>query len=366
MANVFISYARRDRDRVLGLASALEHEGLSVWWDPNLVPGKRFRDIIARELAAADSVVVVWTAASIQSDYVQDEAEEARERGVFVPITLETVKPPAGFRQVQAADLTQWTGSNQHPEFRMVVTAIRALVEAARLAEAEGTIEAPAPEPAPPERLVQAAPIAAAPQPASAPMPSIPTAAPAAASASASFSGPVPPISGPSSAAAAPRAPHLETAFLPRMFDLFARPPVWLAASAIVVASGVNVGFGLSGVAGAMVLWAGAMAQACLTMSAARKTTAMVISVGVALIVAASAHSPDGVVTAALVFGAVLAGTTTIMIASRGAKSVVRPDKATRAAYRRYWEQKILSEMGDERWRERRRRRARSDATRDG
>ena len=64
MANVFLSYARRDRERVLALASALEREGLSVWWDPNLVPGKRFRDIIARELSAADAVIVVWTAAS--------------------------------------------------------------------------------------------------------------------------------------------------------------------------------------------------------------------------------------------------------------------------------------------------------------
>jgi TIR domain len=346
VANVFISYARRDRERVLTLASALEREGLSVWWDPNLVPGKRFRDIIARELSAADSVVVVWTAASIQSDYVQDEAEEARERGVLVPITLELVKPPAGFRQVQAADLTQWTGSNQHPEFRMLLTAVRTLVEAARLAEAE--------ESAQPTAQQGAAPVPAEP--------------PAAAwSASAPASGPSPlstPVSTPVSMPAPQEGPRPELAFLPRLFDAFARPAVWLSAAAIVVLSGVNVGFGLSGVAGAMVLWAGAMAQACLQMPPARKTTVMLVSLGVAMIVGASAHSPKGVVTAALVGGAVFAGIATVMIAPRGGPR--RRDPAARKAYRQYWEKKILSDLGDERWRERRRRRAKSDAAGDG
>ena len=89
MANVFVSYARRDREQVLALVSALEHEGLSVWWDPNLVPGKRFRDIIARELAAADSVVVVWTLRKQQFGQARivghflGQSEEGRGRDRF-------------------------------------------------------------------------------------------------------------------------------------------------------------------------------------------------------------------------------------------------------------------------------------------
>ena len=132
MANVFISYARRDRERVAQLTSALEGEGLSVWWDSELLPGRRFRQIIAEELAMADSVIVVWTAAALESDWVQDEAEEGRQRGVLIPVVFEPVRPPAGFRQVQAADLSQWTGSNQHPEFRSLVFAVRSLVQIAR------------------------------------------------------------------------------------------------------------------------------------------------------------------------------------------------------------------------------------------
>ena len=349
MANVFISYARRDRERVTVLASALEHEGLSVWWDPNLVPGKRFRDIIARELAAADSVVVVWTAASIQSDYVQDEAEEARERGALVPITLEPVKPPAGFRQVQAADLSQWTGSSQHPEFRMLLSAVRTLVEAARADETEAPAESPGAE-----SPAAASPAATLTRPPPTVQPTGPSTAPAAAAAS-------------PEASSRPAAPH-EVPFLPRLFDFFARPAVWLTAAAVVVASGVQVGFGLSGTAAAMVLWAGAMAQAGVGAGFGpnRKMMVTVISLGVTLIVAASAHNPHGVVAAILTGGAVFAGVTTIAMASgRGAKR--RSMRAPRAAYRGYREdfrdygEEIKREVLEGLRRRRRSRRGKSD-----
>lgn len=132
MANVFISYARRDKERVVALTNALEAEGLSVWWDSDLVPGRRYRQVIADQLAAADCVIVAWTAASLESDWVQDEAEEGRQRGVLIPVMLEPVRAPAGFRQVQSADLSQWTGSPQHPEFRSLLFAIRSLVQIAR------------------------------------------------------------------------------------------------------------------------------------------------------------------------------------------------------------------------------------------
>jgi hypothetical protein len=165
VANVFISYARRDKDRVAALTAAIEAEGLSVWWDSDLVPGRRYRQVIADQLAAADCVIVTWTAASLESDWVQDEAEEGRQRGVLIPVLLEPVRAPAGFRQVQAADLSQWTGSAQHPEFRSLVFAVRSLVQIARatgqsaappppgaVAEAAAESTLPAPKPtAPPE-----------------------------------------------------------------------------------------------------------------------------------------------------------------------------------------------------------------------
>lgn len=287
LANVFISYARRDRDRVLALATALEAEGLSVWWDPNLVPGKRFREMISAELEAADAVVVVWTAASLQSDYVHDEAEEARERGVLIPVILEPVKAPAGFRQVQAADLSQWTGSPQHPEFRMLVMAARTLVGASSREDGD----APA--------AVQSAPT----PPDTAPAPAAPAAA-------------IAPAAPPTPAAAAPApAPHPHgSALLAGLYDTFAKPLVWLGTAFVTGIFGVVVGFGLAGTAAAFVVVAGAMAYAGMNagIGPIAKTLVAALSVGTGIVVLVGMHSPAGLVTGVLV-GSILFGSLAVL-----------------------------------------------------
>jgi len=53
MADIFISYKREDRDRVEPFAQALEHEGFSVWWDPELLIGHSYSSSIRAELGEA-------------------------------------------------------------------------------------------------------------------------------------------------------------------------------------------------------------------------------------------------------------------------------------------------------------------------
>lgn len=50
MADIFISYSKADRDKVVMLAAYLESEGWTVWWDTNLAAGDAFRNGIMREL----------------------------------------------------------------------------------------------------------------------------------------------------------------------------------------------------------------------------------------------------------------------------------------------------------------------------
>lgn len=131
MADIFISYAREDRNWVRGLAQALEGEGYSVWWDPNLLPGTRYRETIEKELEQAYASIVVWSSDSIQSDFVRDEAEEARVLNRLVPVLKDAVQPPHGFRQIQTANLSDWrAGRSDHPEFVMVVEGLQALAKA--------------------------------------------------------------------------------------------------------------------------------------------------------------------------------------------------------------------------------------------
>jgi len=128
MAEIFISYSREDRDWVERLASQLQSEGYSVWWDWDLLVGKRYRETIDNELQTCRAAVVVWSQHSIQSDFVRDEAEEAQQRNILVPVLKEMVRPPAGFRQIQTADLSTWTGGATHAEFRRVVKGIGFMV----------------------------------------------------------------------------------------------------------------------------------------------------------------------------------------------------------------------------------------------
>jgi hypothetical protein len=128
MADIFISYSREDREWVERLATQLHSEGFSVWWDWDLLVGKRYRETIDNELQSCKATVVVWSQHSIQSDFVRDEAEEAQQRNVLVPVLKEVVRPPAGFRQIQTADLSTWTGAGDHAEFRRVLRGVASLV----------------------------------------------------------------------------------------------------------------------------------------------------------------------------------------------------------------------------------------------
>jgi hypothetical protein len=89
MADVFISYAKADRPLALKLAAMLEAEGWKVWWDTSLAIGDDFRNEIMTELGRARAVVVIWTDASIKSDWVRSEAGRAQADRKLIPVKLE-------------------------------------------------------------------------------------------------------------------------------------------------------------------------------------------------------------------------------------------------------------------------------------
>lgn len=108
MALLFLSYSREDFDKVAPLAAALEADGHEVWWDRHITGGQEFADAIEQALESADVVVVCWSAASVRSAWVRDEACAGRDSGRLVPLTLDGCQPPLGFRQFQTIDLSRW------------------------------------------------------------------------------------------------------------------------------------------------------------------------------------------------------------------------------------------------------------------
>ncbi|MEQ1509274.1 MAG: TIR domain-containing protein [Sphingopyxis sp.] len=100
-ATIFVSYSRDDRKRALPIIDALESAGYSVWWDGLLGGGERFSHTTEAALENARAVVVLWSKSSTGSHWVHDEATRGRDRRCLVPISLDGVEAPLGFRQFQ-------------------------------------------------------------------------------------------------------------------------------------------------------------------------------------------------------------------------------------------------------------------------
>jgi TolB-like protein/tetratricopeptide (TPR) repeat protein len=124
-ASVFLSYSREDRERALPVIKALEAEGFSVWWDGLLEGGESFARTTERALETSDAVVVLWSARSVQSHWVRDEATRGRDRGCMVPVSIDGTRPPLGFRQIQYINLSDWRGKAGVTEFAELTKAIR-------------------------------------------------------------------------------------------------------------------------------------------------------------------------------------------------------------------------------------------------
>jgi tetratricopeptide (TPR) repeat protein len=123
MARVFLSYDRADAHKARAIALALERAGHFVWWDLHIKGGAEYGKVIEEALAAADAVVVLWSAQSIESAWVRDEAAAGRDRGRLVPVRLDDANPPLGFRQYQNIDLSAWTG-RRRPVLNAILAAI--------------------------------------------------------------------------------------------------------------------------------------------------------------------------------------------------------------------------------------------------
>jgi hypothetical protein len=131
VADIFVSYAREDEDRVRVLVTALKAEGWSVFWDRRVPAGKTWRDHIGQALTSARCVLVVWSKSSVKSSFVTEEADDGKERGILIPVLLDAVVPPLGFRNIHAADLSASFLNTESEQFEELCAGIGALAPAA-------------------------------------------------------------------------------------------------------------------------------------------------------------------------------------------------------------------------------------------
>ena len=132
MPDVFISYKREDqedRGRVTPIARGLEAAGYEVFYDVQVPPGSSWESFLKDKIEAAGCVIVLWSRASVESDWVKEEAELAKNAGKLVPAFVDHVPAPFGFGRVEGAELFDWDGSPEHEEWRRLVAAVAAKLE---------------------------------------------------------------------------------------------------------------------------------------------------------------------------------------------------------------------------------------------
>ncbi|UCV21453.1 TIR domain-containing protein [Ferribacterium limneticum] len=145
MADIFISYSREDEARIMPLVSAFEAQGWSVFWDRRIPTGETWRTYIGSALRDARCIVVVWSKDSVESQWVAEEADDGRVRKILLPVMLDPVQPPRGFREIQAADISDWPGDAHSRSFAALLADLHRML---------GTKPAAVPEAPPPQPAV--------------------------------------------------------------------------------------------------------------------------------------------------------------------------------------------------------------------
>lgn len=128
MSDIFISYSSKDRPWVEQFAKTLGTYGWSVWWDRNIPTGGSFHTVIRQELRAAKCTIVVWSEQSVDSEWVQAEADEAKKQDKYLPVKIDKSEIPLGFTQRTFQSLVDWEAGADHPGFTQLLKDIERLV----------------------------------------------------------------------------------------------------------------------------------------------------------------------------------------------------------------------------------------------
>jgi formylglycine-generating enzyme len=130
MADIFISYAKEDREQAAAVTKALGSLGWQVFWDRDIPLGKTWDEVIEKAIEAAGCMLVLWSRNSVASEWVRAEAEEGLQRKILIPVLIEEAKIPLRFRPLQAASLVDWREDPSYLGFKQLVQAIAQMIGA--------------------------------------------------------------------------------------------------------------------------------------------------------------------------------------------------------------------------------------------
>ncbi|HVY89817.1 MAG TPA: TIR domain-containing protein [Hyphomonadaceae bacterium] len=125
--DVFISYKRGEGHLVEPIVRKLKELGLTAWYDTRLEAGPSFDKQIAAKLEEARVVLVCWTPAAIDSEWVRAEAATAQEAGKLTACFLKETKLIPPFNLIQTENLEGWDGEDDHIGWTKTFTRVASL-----------------------------------------------------------------------------------------------------------------------------------------------------------------------------------------------------------------------------------------------
>ncbi|MEZ5939695.1 MAG: TIR domain-containing protein [Hyphomonadaceae bacterium] len=129
MTDVFISYARVDRDLMALVKRRLDEQGLDLFVDVEgrLDGTSAFPDAIDAGVRAAKAVLGCWTPHALSREWVKIECGMAREAEKLVAVELEPLASadvPAMFYYAERKNLTDFRSDDPHEGWAMTLSAL--------------------------------------------------------------------------------------------------------------------------------------------------------------------------------------------------------------------------------------------------
>lgn len=153
MTDVYVAYARQDRDRLRVLGERLRQEGWDSWIDP-AEPKPDLSPIADLKLGWSKAVLVLWSESARRSEYVRSEAATGLYKNKLIQARIDGEAPPRPFDELDAVDLSKWNGDPDDPNWRRLIVMLRDCAgDPVKLPAALAPKRAAAVPPPPPQQL---------------------------------------------------------------------------------------------------------------------------------------------------------------------------------------------------------------------
>lgn len=124
MTDVYIAYAREDRERVRLITEMLRFEGWDLWMDPfdlsdEISPAAELK------LATARVILAFWSDRSRTSEIVRSEAATGLYKNKLMQARIDSGAPPRPFDQVESLDFSHWRGDIDDPIWRRLTAGLK-------------------------------------------------------------------------------------------------------------------------------------------------------------------------------------------------------------------------------------------------